>query len=70
MEVNLMNIDYKFVVFEERKCRYDVMVYVYIFGVCCFKVVFIIYLGVIFCYVGDNIVSCYIKEDLRIWGYG
>lgn len=57
MEVNLKNIDYSLVVVEEKKRRYDVMVYVYIFGVCCLKVVFIIYLGVIFCYVGDNIVS-------------
>lgn len=57
-----MNIDYNLVVVEEKKWRYDVMVYVYMFGVCCFKVVFIIYFGVILCYVGDNIVSSFVVD--------
>lgn len=55
MKLNLDNIDFKMVVEEEKWLWYDVMVYVYMFGYCCLKVVGIIYFGVIFCYVGDNI---------------
>lgn len=56
MENNFENINFELVVLEEKKYRYDVMVYVYIFGACCLKVFFIIYFGAIFVYVGDNIV--------------
>lgn len=70
MEANLTNIDYKLAASEERKRRHDVMAHVHTFGVCCPKAASIIHLGATSCYVGDNTVSCYTKEDLRTWGHG
>jgi len=54
METNSEEIDFEFVVQEEKKTRHDVMAHVHEFALRCPSAAPVIHLGATSCYVGDN----------------